>query len=52
MVLSLFLFPTKITPEKVLEAMNSVTTDTLNNWINEVFGQSMLAKRKATFSNI
>ncbi len=50
MVLSLFLFTTKLTPDKILEAMHSIDTNTLNNWVKSVFGQSIMAKRKEAFS--
>ena len=50
MVLSLFLFTTKLTPDKILEAMHSIDTNTLNNWVKSVFGQSIMALRKEAFS--
>ena len=51
MILSLILSTTEFSPEKILTAMNSLDTNTLNQWIQRVFGQSMAAQRKATFSN-
>ncbi len=39
-------------PTKVFEAMNTINTSTLKKWIQEVFGESMMAKRKAVFSDI
>ena len=42
---------TNITPQKVFQAMTTISTSTLKTWIKEVFGESMIAKRKAAFSN-
>ncbi len=50
-VLSLVLFTTKITPKKVLQAMNSIDTSTLKKWLKEFFGESLISKRKAAFSD-
>jgi len=52
MVLSIVLATIRITPKKVFEAMSSISTSTLKAWIKEVFGESIMAKRKAAFSNI
>jgi len=52
MILSLVLATIKITPQKVLNAMNTITTSILKEWIKSVFGESMIAKRKAFFSDI
>ncbi len=51
MVLSMVLTTTNITPQKVFQAMTTISTSTLKTWIKEVFGESMIAKRKAAFSN-
>ncbi len=52
MVLSIVLATIRITPKIVFEAMSSISTSTLKTWIKEVFGESIMAKRKAAFSNI
>ena len=52
MVLSVVLATTKITPKKVFEAMSSINSSTLKKWVKEVFGESMIAKRKGIFSDI
>lgn len=51
MILSLILSTTQFNPERILDAMNSIDTITLNLWIDKIFGQSMAAKRKQAFSS-
>ncbi len=51
MVLSMVLTTIKITPEKVFQAMTTISTSTLKSWLKTVFGESMMVKRKAAFSN-
>ncbi|MDJ0590831.1 MAG: hypothetical protein QNJ72_12675 [Pleurocapsa sp. MO_226.B13] len=50
MILTLLLSTTKVTPDKVLQAMETIHINEVNDWSNEVFGQSMLSKRKLAFS--
>ena len=50
MILTLLLSTTKLTPEQVLQAMESIHLTEVKAWSNEVFGQSMLSKRKLAFS--
>ena len=50
MILTLFLSTIKLTPDKVLHALESIHLTDVNDWSNEVFGQSMLSKRKLAFS--
>ncbi|MDJ0692103.1 MAG: hypothetical protein QNJ41_26875 [Xenococcaceae cyanobacterium MO_188.B32] len=50
MILTLILSTTKLTPYIVLQAMESIHLTDVNAWSKEVFGQSMLSKRKLAFS--
>ncbi len=50
MILTLVLSTTKLTPDKVLQAMETIHLNDVNAWSEEVFGQSMLSKRKLAFS--
>ena len=50
MILTLLLSTTELTPDKVLQAMESIQITDVNAWSKEVFGQSMLSKRKLAFS--
>ena len=50
MILTLFLSTIELTPDKVLHALESIHLTDVNDWSNEVFGQSMLSKRKLAFS--
>ncbi len=50
MILTLLLSTTEITPDKVVQAMESIQIADVNAWSKEVFGQSMLSKRKVAFS--
>ncbi|MDJ0578272.1 MAG: hypothetical protein QNJ65_24350 [Xenococcaceae cyanobacterium MO_234.B1] len=50
MILTLVLSTTKLTPDKVLQAMETIQVNDVNAWSEEVFGQSMLSKRKLAFS--
>ncbi len=50
MILTLLLSTTKLTPDKVLQAMDSIQIANVTAWSKEVFGQSMLSKRKVAFS--
>ncbi len=50
MILTLLLSTTELTPDKVLQAMESIQIAALTAWSKEVFGQSMLSKRKVAFS--
>ena len=49
MILTLLLSTTKLTPDKVLQAMETIHIDDIYDWSKEVFGQSMLSKRKLAF---
>lgn len=51
MVLLLPLLVSKITPDLVLQAMNTVKTSAVNDWGETVFGKSALALRNAAFSS-
>ncbi len=50
MILTLLLSTTELTPDKVLQAMESIQIADVTAWSKEVFGQSMLSKRKVAFS--
>ena len=50
MILTLLLSTTKVTPDKVLQAMETIHLTDVNAWSQEVFGQSILSKRKLAFS--
>ena len=50
MILTLFLCTTELTPDQVMSAMESIHISELTDWSKEVFGQSMLSKRKVAFS--
>ncbi|MDJ0688726.1 MAG: hypothetical protein QNJ41_09460 [Xenococcaceae cyanobacterium MO_188.B32] len=50
MILTLVLSTMKLTPDKVLQAMETIHLNDVNAWSEEVFGQSMLSKRKLAFS--
>ncbi len=50
MILTLALSTTKLTPDKLLQAMETIQVNDVNAWSEEVFGQSMLSKRKLAFS--
>ncbi len=50
MILTLLLSTTKLTPDKVLQGMETIHINEVNAWSKEVFGQSMLSKRKLAFS--
>ena len=50
MILTLSLSTTKLTLDKVIEAMETIQLSELTAWSKEVFGQSMISKRKAAFS--
>ena len=50
MILTLLLCTTEFTPDLVLQAMESIQIADLTAWSKEVFGQSMLSKRKVAFS--
>ncbi|MDJ0568618.1 MAG: hypothetical protein QNJ53_06185, partial [Pleurocapsa sp. MO_192.B19] len=51
MILTLILSTIKLTPERVLQAMETIQITEVNAWSKEVFGQSMLSKRKLAFSS-
>jgi len=51
MILTLLLCTTEFTPDMVLQAMESVQIADVTAWSKEVFGQSMLSKRKVAFSS-
>lgn len=40
-----------LTSELIKQALETVRCRDLSEWINEVFGQSMLSKRKAVFDH-
>ena len=50
MILTLLLSTTELTPNKVIEAMESIQIADVTAWSKFVFGQSMLSKRKVAFS--
>ncbi len=50
MILTLLLCTTEFTPDLVLQAMESIQIADVTAWSKEVFGQSMLSKRKVAFS--
>ena len=50
MILTLLLSTTKLTPDKVLQAMETIHLTDVDAWSQEVFGQSILSKRKLAFS--
>ncbi len=50
MVLSMVLTTTKFDTNQVFEAMNTIDTSILKKWLKDVFGESMMTKRKAAFS--
>ena len=51
MILTLLLSTTELTPDKVVQAMESIQIADVTAWSKEVFGQSMLSKRKVAFSS-
>ena len=50
MILTLLLSTTELTPDKVFQAMETIQISDITAWSKEVFGQSMLSKRKLAFS--
>ncbi len=50
MILTLLLSTTKVTPDQVLQAMETIHLTDVKAWSQEVFGQSILSKRKLAFS--
>ena len=50
MILTLLLCTTEFTPDLVLQAMESIQLADVAAWSKEVFGPSMLSKRKVAFS--
>ncbi len=50
MILTLLLSTTELTKDKVVQAMESIQIADVTAWSKEVFGQSMLSKRKVAFS--
>ncbi len=50
MILTLLLSTTELTPDNVLQAMETIHLTDVNTWSNEVFGQSMFSQRKLAFS--
>ena len=50
MILILLLCTTELTPDRVMSAMETIHISELTDWSKEVFGQSMLSKRKVAFS--
>ncbi|MDJ0682578.1 MAG: hypothetical protein QNJ18_22285, partial [Xenococcaceae cyanobacterium MO_167.B52] len=50
MILTLLLSTTKVTPDQVLQAMETIHLTDVNAWSQEVFGQSIVSKRKLAFS--
>ena len=51
MILSVCLFTTELTTDKILTALENITVNDLNSWKLETFGQSFFSKRKLAFSN-
>ena len=49
MILSLFLFTTRITPEKILKALENITNNDVITWIEDTFSPSFFARRKEAF---
>ncbi len=50
MVLSLLLSPRQLTRNNILQALETIDLSTLNHWIQQVFGPSLLSKRKLAFA--
>ncbi len=50
MILTLLLSTTELTPNKIIEAMETIQFADVTAWSKSVFGQSMLSKRKIAFS--
>ncbi len=50
MVLSLLLSPRQLTAHNILQALETIDLTTLNTWIQQVFGPSLLSKRKQAFA--
>ena len=50
MILTLVLSTSKLTPDKVLQGIETIHINDVSAWSKEVFGQSMLSKRKLAFS--
>lgn len=49
LILTIPLIPISLTPDFVKEALNTVPCWHLSSWVNNIFGQSMLSKRKILF---
>ena len=50
MILTLILSTLSLTPEQVLQAMETIHITDVNAWSKQVFGQSILSKRKVAFN--
>ena len=50
MILTIPLSTIEITPDTVIEAMETINLSELTAWSKEVFGHSLLSKRKSAFS--
>ncbi len=50
MILTLLLCTTELTRDQVMSAMETIQISEVTDWSQEVFGQSMLSKRKVAFS--
>ncbi|NES84166.1 MAG: hypothetical protein F6K10_23700 [Moorea sp. SIO2B7] len=50
MILKLILCTTKFNSDMVLQAMETIRIADFTAWSKEIFGQSMLSKRKVAFS--
>jgi len=51
MILSLVLSTIDITPDLITQALNSITTSNLNDWIKSTFSPSFSSQRKQAFDN-
>lgn len=47
MILTIPLFTTKLTPQRVKQALETIRTTDVKEWAKQLFGQSMLSKRRS-----
>lgn len=52
MILTIPLFTTKLTPQRVKQALQTIRTTDVNEWARQLFGQSMLSKRRSLLNLI
>ena len=50
MLLTIPLFTINLTPKLIKQALSTVSYRDLSEWINDLFGLSMLSKRKTVFN--